>query len=69
MKNLDAKAVLNFKFPVPPVEEQLKLAAYLDDIVEKIDEVISVLGSTDNVFSSYRQTLIENVVRGGVLIK
>ncbi len=69
MKNLDAKAVLDFKFPVPPVEEQLKLAAYLDDIVGKIDEVISVLGSTDNVFSSYRQTLIENVVRGGVLIK
>lgn len=69
MKNLDAKAVLDFKLPVPPVEEQLTLAAYLDDIVGKIDEVISVLGSTDNVFSSYRQTLIENVVRGGVLIK
>lgn len=69
MKNLDAKAVLGFKFPVPPVEEQLKLAAYLDDIVGKIDEVISVLGSTDNVFSSYRQTLIENVVHGRVIIK
>ncbi len=69
MKNLDAKAVLDFKFLVPPVEEQQKLAAYLDGIVKKFDEVISVLGSTDNVFSSYRQTLIENVVRGGVLIK
>ena len=69
IKSLDSKSIPDLKCMIPPVEEQLKLAAYLDYIVGKIDEVISVLGSTDNVFSSYRQTLIENVVRGGVLIK
>lgn len=69
MKNLDAKAVLDFKFPVPPVEEQLKLAAYLDDIVGKIDDVINVLGGSNNVFVQYRQTLIENVVHGRVMVK
>lgn len=69
IKNLDIKAILAFKCMIPPIEEQQRLAAYLDDIVGKIDNVIKALGSTSNVFSEYRQTLIENVVRGRVLIK
>ena len=51
------------------MEEQIRMASYLDDIVGKIDDVINALGGSENVFSSYRQTLIENVIRGRVLIK
>ena len=69
IKSLDLKTIKSFKCAVPPMEEQIKMASYLDDIVGKIDDVINALGGSDNVFSSYRQTLIENVIRGRVLIK
>ena len=69
IKSLDLKTIKSFKCSIPPMEEQIKMASYLDDIVGKIDDVINALGGSENVFSSYRQTLIENVIRGRVLIK
>lgn len=68
IKSLDLKTIKSFKCAVPPMEEQMKMASYLDDIVGKIDDVINALGGSDNVFSSYRQTLIENLIRGRVII-
>ena len=67
-KSLDSKSILNLKCIIPPIEEQKRLVSYLDDAVGKIDKVIEALGNDDNVFSAYRQTLIENVVRGRVII-
>ena len=68
VKALDSKSILNLKCMIPPIEEQRKLASYLDDIVGKIDNIINLIGNTNNVFSAYRQTLIENVIRGRVNI-
>ena len=68
IKSLDSKSILDIRCNIPPIEEQLKLASYLDDIIGKIDDIINTLGSTDTFFSSYRQTLIENVVRGYIII-
>ena len=68
IKSLDSKYILDIRCNIPPIEEQLKLASYLDDIIGKIDDIINTLGSTDTFFSSYRQTLIENVVRGYIVI-
>lgn len=68
IKSLDSKSILDIRCNIPPIEEQLKLASYLDDIIGKIDDIINTLGSTDTFFSSYRQTLIENVVRGYIVI-
>lgn len=69
IKSMDLKSIVDLKCMIPPIGEQSRLVAYLDGIVGKIDDVIKVLGCADNAFSSYRQTLIENVVRGRVLIK
>lgn len=69
IKSLDSKTILDLKCMIPPVEEQLNLVAFLDVIVGKIDDVINVLGGSNNVFVQYRQTLIENVVHGRVMIK
>lgn len=68
MKSLDSKSILDLKCLIPTIEEQNRLVSYLDDIVGKIDNVIESFGSADNVFSAYRQTLIENVIRGRVII-
>ncbi len=69
IKSLDSKSIPNLKCMIPPIDEQLRLVSYLDDIIGKIDNITSALDSIDNVFSTYRQTLIENVVRGRVVIK
>ena len=68
MKSLDSKSILDLKCIIPSIKEQHRLVGYLDDIVGKIDSIIEALGNADNVFSAYRQTLIENVVRGRVII-
>ena len=69
INSLDSKSIPNLKCMIPPVEEQLNLVAFLDVIVGKIDDVINVLGGSNNVFVQYRQTLIENVVHGRVMVK
>ena len=69
IKSLDSKSILDLKCMIPPNGEQLELVSYLDNIVGKIDNIIKALDSTENVFSTFRQTLIENVVRGKVMIK
>ena len=68
IKSLDSKSILDLKCMIPPIDEQIRLATYLDDIVGKIDGIISMIGYSENVFSEYRQTLIENVIRGRVLV-
>ena len=69
IKSLDSKSIPNLKCMIPPIGEQLNLVAFLDVIVGKIDDIINVLGGSNNVFVQYRQTLIENVVHGRVIIK
>ena len=64
MKSISISSMLDFKCLIPPVEEQKKIVAFLDVIVGKIDDIIKELNGPDNIFINYRQTLIENVVRG-----
>ena len=69
VKSINIKSLLDFKCLIPPLEEQRRIVDTLDNVVGKIDEIIKGLSSSDNVFVQYRQTLIENVVRGRVMIK
>lgn len=64
IKTLNPKSIMDFKCLIPSIEEQSKIAAFLDKIVDKIDNIIKNIGSSNNIFSEYRQTLIENAVRG-----
>lgn len=69
IKSLDSKSIPDLKCLIPPIKEQLKMAEWLDRIICKIDKAIEGLGCVNSIFSLYRQTLIENVVRGKVLIE
>ena len=68
IKSLVSKTILDLKCWIPTIDEQLRLVSYLDKVIGKIDNVAEVLGNAGNVFSEYRQTLIENVVHGRALI-
>lgn len=68
IKSLVSKTILDLKCWIPTIDEQLRLVSYLDKVTGKIDNVAEVLGNAGNVFSEYRQTLIENVVHGRALI-
>ena len=64
IKTLTTRSILDLKCLIPPIEEQLRIATYLDDVVGKIDKAILALNSSNNVFVTYRQILIENIVKG-----
>ncbi len=64
IKSLGAKSIPDFKCLIPPIKEQIRIASYLDKVVGEIDDVISALKGSGNAFVTYRQTLIENTIRG-----
>lgn len=66
IKSLSTGVLLDFKCLIPSVEEQRKITCCLDEIVGKIDNVLNSINSSNNIFSQYRQTLIENAVRGNL---
>lgn len=68
IKSINTKAILDLKLKIPTIELQDKIVIFLNDIVGKIDNIIKLMDSSDNVFSQYRQTLIENAVRGKIRI-
>jgi len=58
----------NSIFPVPTIDEQKKISAYIDQKVSKIYELIEKIQSQIEKLKEYRQTLISNVVTGKVRI-
>lgn len=64
IKSVSAKSILDYKCLIPSIEEQRKITRFLDFVVGKIDNIIKSMESSNNVFADYRQTLIENAVRG-----
>lgn len=68
IKSLDVKTIRSLNCLIPPLEEQVKIASYLDVVIGKIDNVIKSIHSSDSIFSQYRQTLIENAIRGRLKI-
>jgi len=53
---------------VPPYEEQVQIANYLDEKTTKIDEIVKTIGSKIEVLKEFRKTLINDVVTGKVKV-
>lgn len=66
IKSLNTRALLDYKCLVPSLEEQKVIVTQLDNIVGKLDTIINELGNSNSIFTQYRQTLIENAVRGKI---
>ena len=53
---------------VPPYEEQVDIANYLDEKTTKIDEIVKALGTKIDTLKEFRKTLINDVVTGKVKV-
>lgn len=63
---ITATAIKNFKVPVPPLEEQQRIAAWLDSKCGEIDELIDVEQQMISELEAYRQAVITEAVTHGL---
>jgi len=57
-----------FSISVPPYEEQVAIANYLDEKTSKIDSIVEIIGKKIEVLKEFRKTLINDVVTGKVKV-
>lgn len=55
-----------FKYAIPPIDEQRAIAAFLDTECAKIDNVIDDLGRQIKLLQKYRKSVITKVVTKGI---
>ena len=65
---LQADQFLNMKLPQPPVEEQERIAAYLDEKTAKIEILITDINSQIDKLKQYRQIVIHDAVTGKIKV-
>lgn len=63
---LNADLIKSAKIAVPPLDEQQRIAAYLDTETAKIDALIGEIDNQVNLLKTYRKSLINKVVTGKV---
>lgn len=57
-----------FSISIPPYEEQVAIANYLDEKTSKIDSIVEAIGKKIEVLKEFRKTLINDVVTGKVKV-
>ena len=63
---LQTNAFNNFVVPLPPLEEQKRVAAYLDERCAVIDEAISRQEKLIEKLGEYRKSIIHHAVTGKI---
>ena len=58
----------NIKLPQPPIEEQERIAAYLDEKIRQIDAAVADITSQIQKLKDYRRILIHDAVTGKIKI-
>lgn len=58
------KTLVTLHFPVPPIEEQKEISAYLDEKCAKIDAVIEKIGTKIEHLKELKRSLINETVTG-----
>ena len=69
LKRVPTEFVENFPIPVPSIQEQAKIADYLDHKTAQIDELISEEQRSINLLKEYRQSLISDAVTGKIDVR
>lgn len=58
----------NSFIPEPPLDEQIKIANYLDEKTSKMDLIVQTIDSRIKILKEFRKTLINDVVTGKVKV-
>lgn len=69
IQNLDAFWYLNELAPFPPREEQLRIAAYIEDEISKIDALAAKYRRELDLLAEYRASLISHAVTGKIDVR
>ena len=64
LKRVSADYVKNFKIPCPAIEEQEKIVEFLDDQINKLDQVIEYRKQIIEKLEEYKRSLIYECVTG-----
>jgi len=65
---LQADQFLNMRLPQPPVEEQERIATYLDEKTAKIEALITDINAQIEKLKQYRQIVIHDAVTGKIKV-
>ncbi|MCM1314226.1 MAG: restriction endonuclease subunit S [Alistipes senegalensis] len=63
---MSQEKIYNFIIPLPPIEEQKKISAYLDEKCEHIDAIIEGLKKQIETLKEYKKSLITETVTKGL---
>lgn len=66
--HLTREKLINIFLPIPPIQEQEQIVAYLDEVTGKIDQAIAQKQEQITKLKEYKQSLINNVVTGKVKV-
>lgn len=64
--SLNATELLEIKIPLPPIDEQKKIANYLDTKCKEIDDIYNSLEEQIETLEKYKKTLIFETVTKGI---
>ncbi|WP_022855936.1 restriction endonuclease subunit S [Thermodesulfobacterium thermophilum] len=64
LRNLRVKEFLSLLIPLPPLEEQKRIANYLQEVHEKIQELKEVQARTEEEIKLLEQSILEKAFRG-----
>lgn len=68
-EGLTFRALKEFRFAIPPIEEQLQITNYLDNVNEKTEKAISLKKQEIERLKEYKQVLINSAVTGKIKIE
>ncbi|MBN2766151.1 MAG: restriction endonuclease subunit S [Paludibacteraceae bacterium] len=66
--HLNPQVLNSFNCPCPPLEEQEKIASYLDNKTTQIDTILTNINNQINKLTQLRKTLINDVVTGKIKV-
>lgn len=64
LASTNATTILQFRFPLPPVEEQLAIVQHLNQICQRLDNVIAQHSAITDKLTEYKKSLVYEVVTG-----
>jgi len=67
--NLNVKNVERYRIPLPPIDEQKEITAYLDNYRKEMDSLISKYQKQIDLMQEYRTSLISQAVTGKIDVR